>query len=294
MFSGLGKKISNEQFDIRIKNLNFIRVDDYVNTNISITFKCKICGKSFKKKPKDIVNLKCKCVEKYLKYQEILSAKNLTSLNYYNMRTEVLHKCNMCKNEFLATPKSVINSAHDCQFCSGLKLNNVEYTKRLPSDIILSDNYVNSYTKIKHLCNVCLKYWYTKPNYILHMGCGCPYCASSKGEKLISYILTNLNIEFIKQKSILINNKKYYYDFYITYLNLAIEYDGIQHFEATEFFGGYEQYLIRIQNDKLKNDYSVINNINIIRIPYYEIENSKEIILDGIKQIENNNGYYRW
>ncbi len=80
--------------------------------------------------------------------------------------------------------------------------------------------------------------WKTKPNYILHMKCGCPFCSSSKGEKEISNILDIMNINYETEKVINIDSINYRFDFYISDINLFIEYDGIQHFESIEYFGG--------------------------------------------------------
>ena len=42
---------------------------------------------------------------------------------------------------------------------------------------------------VLHKCLICNNNWNTKPNYILHMDCGCPFCSASKGEKLIGGII---------------------------------------------------------------------------------------------------------
>lgn len=57
------------------------------------------------------------------------------------------------------------------------------------------------------------------------------------------------------------------FDFYIPSLNTAVEYDGEQHFRASNKFGGlkFDTYVI---NDKIKNKYCMDNGINLIRIPY--------------------------
>ena len=61
-------------------------------------------------------------------------------------------------------------------------------------------------------------------------------------------------------------------------LNLCIEYDGRQHFEPVEFFGGKEQFKIQKINDKLKDTYCRNNNIDLLRIPYWEFDNIDEIL----------------
>lgn len=278
MYSKLGVKITNDQFDIRIKDFKFKRIDDYINANTSIKFECKICGKVFKKKPKEINKLKCNCLDRGASYKRDIEGKNLILLDvFYNFRKKIRHKCLSCNNEFLSSPKVVKSSIYGCPFCAGTKISIIDYNKKMPKEIEVIGEYVNSYTKIKHRCRICNNCWITKPNYILHMNCGCPFCSSSKGEKLISDILNDLDISFKKEYLIKINNKSYYYDFFIPDLNLAIEYDGVQHFEAIEYFGGDDNLKTNKINDNLKNKWSLDNNIKIIRIPYYFTNEEIEI-----------------
>ena len=263
-------KITNERFDLNITNLNFTRIDDYINTKTSIRFSCKLCNKIYKKKPKEIKKLKCNCVKHQEKYMVILENKNIILLqNYINIITPILHQCLICENIFKVKPKSIVNSKNNCSFCLGIKMNNEIYSKRLPNDIILCDEYINTHTKLKHKCLKCNNYWFTKPNYILHMKCGCPICNLSKGEKTIIEILNRSNINFTTQYIVNINNINYRFDFYLINLNIFIEYDGIQHFEIVEFFGGEKAFIQTCKNDEIKNKYCMENNIKLIRIPYY-------------------------
>jgi hypothetical protein len=53
---------------------------------------------------------------------------------------------------------------------------------------------------------------------------------------------------------------------------LFIEFDGIQHFESKEFFGG-DEYFKKIQeSDKIKNNWCVNNRYKLIRITYKELK----------------------
>lgn len=288
MYSKGGVKITSDQFDIRIENSGFIRLDSYIDSKTPIYFSCKLCNKKFKKKPKEFNKLKCNCVNRSNEYEKVLLSKNLTLIDtFYNVRRKLKHKCNSCNNEFESSPKTVKNSIYGCPFCSGKKISNKDYINRLPIDIEIVGEYINSYTKIEHKCSICNNNWETKPNYILHMGCGCPFCSSSKGEKEISILLNYLEIEFKSQYPIKINNNTYYYDFFIEDLNLAIEYDGIQHFEPVDYFGGVDQFKIVKENDEIKEKYSIENNIILLRIPYYE-KNIEQIITHLIELILSN------
>ena len=99
--------------------------------------------------------------------------------------------------------------------------------------------------------------------------CGC--LGHSKGEFKIEKILKENNISFIKEYPVLINNRTFRFDFAIFQndkLQYFIEYDGKQHFEPVEFFGGKEYYEYIKDNDDIKNNYCIVNNIPLIRISY--------------------------
>ena len=64
-------------------------------------------------------------------------------------------------------------------------------------------------------------------------------------------------------------------DFYIPKTGIIFEYDGIQHFQLNEHFGGEEGFKQRIHSDKEKNSYCQNNKqndkpnpIKLVRIPY--------------------------
>lgn len=74
------------------------------------------------------------------------------------------------------------------------------------------------------------------------------------------------------------------FDFYLPDFNTLIEADGKQHFELR--FGQEEDFQIRKKHDKIKDEYCKLNNIDLIRIPYYDFENDnyKNYLLKFIKE----------
>jgi ribosomal protein L37AE/L43A len=279
MFSKKGIKINNEQFDLRLNEFNFKRIDPYINTNTSITFECLFCGNLKKMKPKEIKQkLKCNCIEDNENYTNSIKHKNIIPLQkYVNIRTHIKHKCLVCNTEFISSPKSVKSSKWGCPSCSGKKFNKEAYIKKLPNDIILIDDKYNGTDK-KHLhkCLTCNNVWNTKPNYILHMNTGCPNCASSKGEKEISLFLESIDLEYTKEYNISIKDRTYKFDFFIPSLDMFIEYDGIHHFESLDYFGGEESYKKIVLYDKIKNNWCKENNFILLRISYKE--NIKDVL----------------
>lgn len=108
-----------------------------------------------------------------------------------------------------------------------------------------------------------------------------------------SYIANWLKEEKIEYKSeyrICIDNRQYRFDFYLPKYNLFIEYDGSQHYIPTRFFGTNnsknKELLLKTQErDRIKNQYCKENNINLLRIPYWESKNIKTIISNHLQRL---------
>lgn len=60
------------------------------------------------------------------------------------------------------------------------------------------------------------------------------------------------------------------YDIYISDLRIAIEYQGKQHFEPVDFFGGFEAFEKLQQRDLEKANLSKTNGVDLIYINYWE------------------------
>ena len=75
------------------------------------------------------------------------------------------------------------------------------------------------------------------------------------------------------------------FDFYLPKDNICIEFDGPQHFKATDLFGGKEELIKTKFRDNIKNEYCKINNINLIRISYKD-KNIEEILKERLKDYE--------
>lgn len=71
---------------------------------------------------------------------------------------------------------------------------------------------------------------------------------------------------FLKGK----NGGQMSYDIFITGLNIAIEYQGKQHFEPVEFFGGEEGFKETKKRDSLKRKLSIENGVKLIYVNYWE------------------------
>lgn len=85
------------------------------------------------------------------------------------------------------------------------------------------------------------------------------------------------------------NDGQMSYDVFISGLNIAIEYQGKQHFEPVEFFGGQEAFEALQKRDKLKAKLSLEHGIKLVYINYWE-EITPELIIErvGLDPRKNN------
>ena len=139
------------------------------------------------------------------------------------------------------------------------------------------DPYVNTHTKLRVKHNKCGNVYSVRPIDFFSHHARCPYCNSSKGETLIIKILDTLNITYESQKTFEdLRDKSYLsYDFYIPSQSILIEYQGIQHYEPVNHFGGESRLKAQKKHDKMKADYAKNHHYNLIAIPYTEDTFSK-------------------
>ncbi|MFH0334633.1 PDDEXK family nuclease [Clostridium perfringens] len=130
-----------------------------------------------------------------------------------------------------------------------------------------------------------------KPNWIipssLKRNHGCPICDESKGEKYVRIYLENNNIDFIQEYRFEDCRYKYTlpFDFYIPDNNLIIEFDGIQHYRENNYFRGNNIFKDTQKRDKIKNKYCKDNGINLLRIPYWELESIEDILDEEFERL---------
>lgn len=134
-----------------------------------------------------------------------------------------------------------------------------------------NSNYVNMTTKVRIDCT---KHgaFYQRPMDHINSKQGCPICKESKGEATIRQYLLDNDINFVSQIKFEDCVYKYalVFDFYLQDKNICIEYDGIQHYEIFDIFGGEIGFKIRKERDEIKNEYCKNNNIRLERIRYDE------------------------
>lgn len=90
----------------------------------------------------------------------------------------------------------------------------------------------------------------------------------SWGENVISSILSYNKIKFISQYRVIIKGNIHKFDFYLPSYDTYIEYDGRQHYEPINYWGGESIFSERCDRDKEKDEYVSDMSSTLIRIPY--------------------------
>jgi len=177
-----------------------------------------------------------------------------------------------------------------CQKCGGFVYDNDDFVNK--SFKVHGDTYdysLSVYKNFKTEVNIiCKKHGIFKQKPYLHTsGSGCTKCNNSKGEKIISWFLTKKGIKYETQKTFdeCKDVRKLRFDFYLPDYNICIEYNGIQHYEEVNAFGG-ESYLKNIKSkDNIKYNYCKDNSIKLLVIKYTDIDNISNKISDYINLI---------
>lgn len=221
--------------------------------------------------------------------KEIL--KNVTMKSNKNNKW----KCYKCNSEYIL-PFSVFYIGCRCPYCSGHRVNetnwsynNKEMFESSVDEEILKTVTENSNKKNMWKCKKCNNI-YISMFCAFKMGDRCPKCNESKGEKIISKFLTDNKIDYKAQYRIkeCKNEKPLPFDHAIfenNNLKGLIEFHGIQHEISVEHFAGDKGLEKRKNNDIIKEEYCLKNNIPFLVIWYYDKKNIINILSDFINKI---------
>lgn len=217
-------------------------------------------------------------INKIKKYYNIIDTKVKNTHTYYKI------KCKQCGHVRETTLNNIIKHLK-CGCKTGVYKNRNgqqfinECNKYYNNELELVGKYINQTTKVLIRHKPCGMIWLVRPADIIHGKSHCPKCRTyeSLGAKRIKDFLKLNNIDFEQEKKL--NNSKQRFDFFLPKYNLAIEYNGKQHYYFIPFFHktqkGFKEYQDR---DNKKYQYCKKNKINLLIISYKEDNNIEKIL----------------
>lgn len=196
-----------------------------------------------------------------------------------HVKIEMIH--NICKHIWNVEPNAFLRG-NRCPICFGTPRKTTEQFRYeiynlVGDEYIVLGEYIRAFEKIKMKHIVCNHIWDVEAHSFLR-GRRCPKCKLSKGEKRIESWLIANNINYNYEHP-LPNCKNVFslpFDFYLPDYNLAIEYDGILHFE--DKFNNPKEFKKIKNRDRIKTKYCKTNNISLLRIPYWEFKNIEKML----------------
>ena len=274
---------------------------DYLNSKVKVDITCKEHGLFSQTPNNHLKGQNCpKCnYRNVFNNDDFIIQSNKIHKNKYdytkthytmsNVKVEII--CSK-HNSFFITPGSHLNG-RGCIKCGKEEMAN---KNRKSKEYIISKfydvhdnlydyslvNYLSTKTKVDIICKKHGLFSQTPEKHIY--GNGCPTCKSSKGERKIISLLEKNNIDYISQKTFTDckNVLPLPFDFYLPEQNICIEFDGKQHFEPIEWFGGSDAFESLKERDEIKNKFCLSNNIDLLRIAYYDYDNIEHIIRSKI------------
>jgi hypothetical protein len=196
-------------------------------------------------------------------------------VDYVNYDTKVKIIC-PTHGGFEQTPSNHLKGS-DCELCSFVKrktktLEFIQKAKLVHGDKFdysLVD-YLGFDKKVVVICPIHSEFKQTPQNHL--KGQNCPFCKESKGENKIRDLLNKYSIKFIAQHKFddCKNKNVLPFDFYLPDYNTCIEFNGIQHYKAIEYFGGEKRFKEQNKTDIIKKEYCKNNKIKLIIIKYNE------------------------
>lgn len=280
--------------------------DTYENCRMDFSYECQIHGVQRTNISNFMITKNCpKCSLENAKFhrhskedvKKLIESKNnniwINEDEYVNALTNnLLVKCGTCGKIFstsYALYKRKLTGA--CIECTYKTIPGQRYTKEQVNEIIESVNgniwlnpndYINNgVSNLKILCGKCGSNIFTTSlgSYQNKHKTICGVCANSISilERVAMNFFDNHNIEYEFQKkfSDCKDKKEMPFDFYLPEYNTCVELDGQGHYDIV---WDEESYMRCILHDAMKTNYCRWNNINLIRIPYWDIQHIEKIL----------------
>ena len=195
------------------------------------------------------------------------------STTYVNKRTKLLWRCS--EGHEWETKPDTVQGGSWCPDCGGKKrltIRHMQTWAKKRGGVCVSTVYSDAHTKLRWRCQEGHE-WEAAPSPV-KLGGWCPTCSQGNSERIVRDICKQMfgkPFPKIKPKW-LINSRGNLMelDGYCRKLSLAFEYQGIQHYEETKFFGRSPRRTLTQQkkDDAEKRKLCLKNGVCLIEIPY--------------------------
>lgn len=305
----MGKKLTTETFIEKAREVHGDRYDysrvNYINSTTPVKIICLEHGEFEQRPAKHLSGQNCpKCskhyrrnTEEFIKEASILhnNKYDYSKVNFVDTHTKVCIVCPI-HGEFWQTPHMHLGKKQGCPKCGGTsKLTTEEFIQKAKE--IHGNKY--DYSKVNYISNsdkVCIicpehgEFW-QKANDHISGKKGCPKCrlkSQTKFYEKLKESFSNEEILFEVGNSTIdwINGQRF--DIYFPKYNIAVEYNGVQHYMPVKHFGGELKFQSQLEYDELKRQKCKENNCTLFEVKYDYAEEDYQKLVENIQNIINN------
>lgn len=144
------------------------------------------------------------------------------------------------------------------------------------------EGFVNAHSKIPIRCP---QHGVFHQSAAAHLkGHGCPSCVQSNGERRVREALQDLGVEFREQVRFpgCRDRGTLPFDFFVPSHRLLIEFDGHQHYDNSEHWGGGAKLAEIQRHDRIKDRFAAEHGYRLLRIPYWDLDRVEDIVLEAL------------
>lgn len=305
----MGIVLTKEEFKEKLlKNNPYSKIEvlEFNNCHAPASIKCLECGKIINVLHAENLLYRLNlCDEKHFfsnrSKAEFFSKEYNFVIKQWKTKTgKALIHCNNCHKEFERSYTSLLGHPESCPICNNRWMKQTLDLEEAQNQInekkgegytILQYTSYHKKVLVQHNCGFI---WAQKFDSFL-ISKGCPKCFKnkSKGEQAIGKWLQEKGLFFEEQKNLDTPFKRYKFDFFLKDFNLAIEYQGEQHYKDKS---SVWEDLSKIQKrDEIKKKYCLEHDIELFEISYLDFKKIPEILslkfndyLSSLKQDEAN------
>lgn len=248
------------------------------------------------------------CIGRHVTTEEaqnrVLNPNIIFTSEYLGGEKPISCHCNKCGNDWISNrPLDLFHRKGGCPQCADNARGDyhrktqqefVEDVNRINSNIEIVGEYTLTKNKIKCKCKKCGTEWESIAANIRNASARCPYCRGTIGERRIIDFMKKYKISYLTQKTFddckSDSGRKLRFDVYDVDNNILFEYQGEYHYKEKPYYGDTDKAKKSLEDrkirDELKRQYCINNDILLIEIPYWELDNMEQFIFDNVSIYE--------